>query len=52
MATDVNATTVIELIGIKIAATKGERFPDTANPKPTILYRKLMIKVIFTIIKF
>src|SRR5690606_36919949 len=37
-----NITTEMELIGIKIAATTGSRFPEIANAKPTILYRKLI----------
>ena len=50
VAAEVNATTVIELIGIKIAANNGDIFPVTAKDNPTILYRKLMIKVAFTIV--
>ena len=30
-------TTVIELIGIKIAATNGVKFPEIAKDKPTTL---------------
>lgn len=33
----VNVTTVMELIGIKIAAKRGCIFPDIANPTPMIL---------------
>lgn len=33
----VNVTTVMELIGIKIAANSGCIFPDIANPTPIIL---------------
>ena len=50
VATDVNATTLIELIGIKIAAKSGDMCPVTAKPSPTILYIKLIAKVIFTIV--
>ena len=34
---DVNATTLIELIGIKIAANNGDMCPVTAKLKPMIL---------------
>ena len=47
---EVNATTLIELIGIKIAATKGDISPITAIVNPTTLYNKLMTNVIFTIV--
>jgi hypothetical protein len=38
-----NKTTDTELIGIKIAASKGERLPEAAKLIPTILYIKAMI---------
>ncbi len=44
-----NITTDIELMGISIAAMMGERFPDTANNKPMILYKKDITKLIFII---
>ncbi len=34
--------TEIELIGIKIAATTGCKYPETAKLSPTILYKKLI----------
>ena len=37
-----NITTEMELIGIKIAATTGSKFPLIAKAKPTILYKKLI----------
>lgn len=47
---EVNATTLIELKGIKIAANKGDISPRTAAVKPTTLYRKLIPNVNFTMI--
>ena len=35
----VNKTTLMELKGIKIAATTGDNCPVTAKYKPTILYK-------------
>lgn len=49
VAIDVNATTVMELIGINIAANSGDIRPKTATLIPMILYIKLMRKVSFTI---
>lgn len=42
-------TTEIELIGINIAATMGDRFPVTANNNPIILYKKDITKLILMI---
>ena len=42
-----NKTTEIELIGIRIAATIGDRLPLTANNRPTILYKNEITKLIF-----
>jgi len=43
------ATTLTELIGIRMAAISGDRVPCTAKNKPTRLYKKEMKKLIFTI---
>lgn len=47
---EVNATTLIELIGIRMAATSGDILPMIAIVKPTTLYRRLTTNVILTIV--
>ena len=44
-----NATTLIELTGIKTAAISGERVPCTAKKIPATLYRNEIKKLILTI---
>ncbi len=44
-----NVTTLTELIGINIAATKGERLPCTAKYKPIKLYTNEIMKLMITI---
>jgi hypothetical protein len=45
VVTVVKTIIVIELTGIKMAATKGDRFPETANASPVKLYSKESIKL-------
>ena len=48
MAKVAKATTLIELMGIRMAAINGESVPCTAKEIPTTLYRKEIIKLILT----
>lgn len=43
-----NATTLTELMGIRMAAISGDKVPCTAKNNPIKLYRNEMIKLIFT----
>ena len=45
-----NTTILMELKGIKIAATTGFKFPVTAKPRPTKLYSNENIKAYFIIL--
>ncbi len=45
-----NATTEMELMGIKIAATTGDKLPVKAKAIPTMLYMIEMTKLNFTMV--
>lgn len=42
------ATTVMLLSGIRTAANKGDKFPETAKERPTTLYKNEIIKLVIT----
>lgn len=46
----VNITMLMELIGIKIAATTGDKFAVIAKDSPTILYKKETVKLSLIIV--